>query len=294
MRSFVVVLCAALFLSSLPGPGSAQDLSATGVARGLFALPFRDGAVMSPRVYLGWLEHPTGMTLTMHRTNKDGVASWPVKGLWAGLETGLALSENLGLLVSGGVLLSQRASGNLLWSDGRADAFHVEGYQAGHVQGLLSYQAAGPVQVLAGFRWDHSSTRLLYWDSTPDDYILNAYLPLVGLQVDQQFFAGDLRVRCVGFAAVPGSLKYHYWDGAYSEFGDFDLGRGYFLDIFTEYSKSLMGDFRVGAFLSWNVVHAQSREELLSGSTHEPISWSADKRSWILGASIALNFVGPL
>ncbi|MBI4962449.1 MAG: hypothetical protein HY913_04165 [Desulfomonile tiedjei] len=254
------------------------------------------GLVSAPTLYLGWLEHSKGNTWALQRQDSTGTAPWPLKGFWLGASKDFSLDNGFGLLVSGSVFFPQRSAGT--WfrdSLGRSFDFEIPSYDWWSLDGLLKGRMFGDLEALAGFRWDHTSTRVNYSDNTEDDYILNAYVPLFGLQIRQPFSSGCVLVRFVGSPWVGGRLKYHYWDRlGFAEFGDFDVRRGTFMEFFMDYSVKTKGNLSLGGFAKWNALHVKTAEASLSGSTTDPVAWSVNIRSWTVGGTVSLGFSSPL
>jgi len=254
------------------------------------------GFLGTPRLYVGWLEHPNGSVWALQGQADTGTAAWPLRGFWFGASTDISLDGGLGLVISGSVFLPQRRAGTWLLTPVTATVdFDIPSYDWWSVDGLAKYPTFGAFEVLAGFRWDHTSTRVDYSDNSSDDYILNAYIPLFGVQICQRSSGGSLLLRAVGTPWVGGRLKYHFWgDPDTGEFGDFDVSNGYFAEVFADYSLKIGGDLSMGGFVKWNALHVKTAERSLSGATAEPILWSVNIKSWTIGASLSLGFSSPL
>ncbi len=254
------------------------------------------GILGKPQVYLGRLEQSVGSTWTLERSNSIATASWPLRGYWLGATTELAPIDNVGLLVAGSIFFPQREAGTWRPEPGGAVYdFRIPSHDWWSLDGLARIRVAGGFDALAGFRWDHTSVRVDYVDNTSDDYILNAYLPLIGMQLDQRFFRGSLLFRVVGTPLLAGRMRYHYWDRVgYAEFGDFDVSKGYFAEVFAHYSLKLSSDVNAGAFAKWNSLHVKTAEENLLGSIDDPVSWAVDIRSWTIGLNLSVGFYSPI
>lgn len=245
-----------------------------------------------PNLYIGWLDSARGSTWSLQRQNSSGTASWPFRGLWLGASEEFNIGKGNGLLVSGSVLLPKRSAGT--WYNSPAAStfdFEIPSYEWWAVDALVRGGLSGPFALLAGFRWDHTSTRVNYSDNSSDDYILNLYLPLVGAQLNQRFANGALLFRFLATPIVPGRVKYNFWDRlGFSEYGDFSVNRGYFMEIFSDYRFKITDDLSAGGFVKWNSVHVTTSERSLSGLATEPVSWTVDLRSWAVGGSLSLGF----
>jgi hypothetical protein len=246
----------------------------------------------SPDLYVGWLEHRKGATWTINRPNSSGTAEWPLRGYWIGMSESIMPQDRFGLLIGGSVFFPHRGAG-AWYTTGAIGAidFEVPSYYWWSVDGLVRGSVSDNFDILAGFRWDHTSTRVKYSDNTDDDYILNLYLPLIGAQLHQQFAGGELLFRIIGTPLVPGRITYNFWTNTnFSEFGDFDVVRGSFIETLLDYRFRMSSHLDVGGFAKWNMMHVNTRENSLSGSTVESVSWTVDIRSWTVGGSLSLGF----
>ena len=309
MKQICIVLMGIAMLWALPVNAGALDFSGSDGTAGFAGFPFRspgtvcgsnDGPQSSltetPRVYFGWLEHSRGSTWALQRQTSTGTAPWPLQGFWLGASENLTLDDGFGLLVSESIFLPQRSAGTWYQSPNSASVdFEIPSYEWWSVDGLTKSRVSGALELLAGFRWDHTSTRVKYSDHTDDDYILNAYLPLIGIQVNQPFSSGSMLVRFVGSPVVAGRMRYDFWTHTgYAEFGDFDVSGGSFLEFFGDYFLKVTSDLSVGGFVRWNSLHVKTVERNLSGSTTEPVSWTIDIQSWTLGGTLSLGFSSPI
>jgi hypothetical protein len=254
------------------------------------------GLTRPPSVYLGWLEHSKGSTWSLQRQQSIGTAPWPLRGFWLGASKDFALDDCFGVLISGSAFFPQRSAGTWFADPlGRSFDFEIPSYDWWSLDGLVKSRISGNLEFLAGFRWDHTSTRVNYSDNTVDDYILNAYVPLIGLQIYRSFSTNCLLVRFVGSPIVGGRLRYHFWNRlGYAEFGDFDVRNGYFMEFWANYALKIKGDLNLGGFVKWNALRVETSEQGLSGLTAEPVSWVVDIRSWTLGGTLSLGFSSPL
>jgi hypothetical protein len=309
MKRLCIMVITVVALWGLPSSGFTQAFFDAGKPTSLGGLPFPvpksascvNGAgswlMNMPSLYVGWLEHGDGSSWALQRQASKGTATWPLKGFWFEATKEVALDTGPGLLVSGGVFVPSRSAGT--WSSvpgSGAFAFDIPSYDWWFVDTLAKARVSGNFELLAGFRWDHTSTRVDYSDNTSDDYILNSYMPLIGTQVYQPFSNGSMLVRFVCSPLVFGKLKYHFWsrDG-YAEFGDFPLNsKSSFLEVLADYRVRLTGDLHVGVFAKWNWLRVKTDERNLSGLTTESVSWGVDIRSWTLGGDVSLAFSCPI
>jgi hypothetical protein len=309
VKRLCIVLVGMVALWLLPVRVSAQGMLGTGGTTSFAALPFSwpsnvagcnnpsaSGIFGMPNVYFGYLTHPRGSTWTLRRNTLTATAAWTLKGYWLGATEDLTLGDRLGLLVGGSAFFPQHSRAT--WHTDPATTpfdFDVRSYEWWTVDGLAKGRVSDSFDVLAGFRWDHTSTRVRYSDNTDDDYILNLYLPIIGAQVNQTFGNGSLLVRLLVAPFVPGTMRYHFWSRTgFSEFGNFSGNNGSLVEVFADYSLRVSRDLSVGGFAKWDTLHIRTAERNLSDSTTEPISWSIDIRSWTFGASLSLGFASPI
>ena len=298
MKRVCAVFFCLLTLIAMGTDASAQGLFGGGEWTSGLGLPcsWGSGGIGMPSVYVGWLESPRGSTWSLQRRDHTGTAAWPLRGLWLGVSKEFMGCEGLGLLVSGSLFLPRHSYGTWVASPRSEDfKFEVPSYDWWSLDALAAKRISGGCELLAGMRWDHSSIRIGYYDNTDDDYILNAYIPLVGMQMAQRSCAGSLVVRVVGTPVVFGNLTYNFWTGdGYNEHRNFTSNNSYFVELFAEYSRSVGGNLVAGAFAKWNALSVRTEDKNLRGSTTEPISWSVNIQSLVVGGSLSLGFTCPL
>ncbi len=251
------------------------------------------GLLSMPSLYFGWLDQPRDSTWALQRRTSTGTAPWSLKGFWLEATEEVPLDQGLGLLVSGGVFFPGQASGTWYTTPlSRSFDFDIPSYDWWFVDGLVEGRVSGPIDLLAGVRWDHTSTRVDYSDNTSDDYILNSYMALVGAQIKQPFLVGSLLVRLLYSPLVRGQLRYHFWDRlGYAEFGDFRVNsNSSFVETLADYRIKLRGDVQIGGFAKWNWLRVRTDDQNLSGLTTESVSWAVDIRSWTVGGVVLLEF----
>ncbi len=308
MRRLCIVLLRMVLWYALSVGTAAQGFVGPGIAADLGNFPFRcsggafcgdgteAGLISMPKLYFGWLEHPNGSTWALQRQGSTGTAPWPLKGWWLEATKEIALNQDFGLLISAGVFFPRRTSGTWFTTPlARSFDFEIPSYDWWFVDGLVKGCASGPLEFLAGLRWDHTSTRVDYSDNTSDDYILNSYMPIIGAQINQPFSNGSMLVRFVFSPVVWGQMKYHFWDRlGFAEFGDFRVNsNSFFWEILADYRFKLRDNLQVGGFAKWNSLRVRTDDQNLSGSTTESVSWAVDIRSWTFGGVVSLDFSCP-
>ncbi|MFC1836012.1 hypothetical protein ACFL2Q_15045 [Thermodesulfobacteriota bacterium] len=289
----------------LPGVASPQ-VPATGCSA------FQAYGPISLSAYAGWLDHPTGLTLTTRLTNfnQEFVDVTPLKGAWLEVAVESFLPGRMGpgrvgFHVSGGMLVPSKLRGREEETFSGAESHYaMSGISWGSLQGLMSYNLSEHFQLLGGFRWDHFNTRVDFSGSPAFlDFKLNSYVPLIGVKLDRRFFGGVLIAGLLGWpGAVPGHMTQSYVGGPQIGAWDHieqDLARGYMVEFFSEYRRTLFGSAAAGVFVRWNNLHVITGEDrydwLISGSagTGGQATESFDRRSWTIGGSLTLDFALP-
>ena len=253
---------------------------------------------------VGWVEHYGGFAHSFE-LEADGelyTEKAPLRGVWLGLFGRGTLPSGIGLELSGGLLVRGTMGGE--------DRENVEpssyGFKFGEVswgivEGLASYNVFSDLQVIGGLRWDHLSTQWEYLtDPSTLDLTINAYLPVIGLQVTQGFFQGELTTRVTGWPGpVFGDLKYHY-NGILVDWGEtanMSLSEGYFLECYMEFARRIFGESSLGLYAKWNVTNLQTREGSYdwrqAGTFDEgsdPMAMTNYRHYWILGGLFSVDF----
>jgi hypothetical protein len=124
------------------------------------------------------------------------------------------------------------------------------------------------------------------------------WIPLLGTQAAYVSSTTNLVVRVVGFPTLVGNIKYTETLGALGGGNNAEFtgtyNNGYFLEIFTEYSRTF-GAGGIGVFARYNAAHGNSDADLtLDGLGSPSFRLGLTRTSWTLGASLALNFNTPL
>jgi hypothetical protein len=341
MKKGLILLAALLIVATLTLLGHAQGLSgiwpgsapAFGGGPGAYGPP-------SPRVfepptfYIGWMESNRWVSWSFD----SGVATslfggqhrWNVAGLWLGLEQGVNLSENCGLQLDGWVLIPANRKGpeaegtirstvTIIPPDGEDQQVIVTLLPGlgtrdwntrtdwWYVDAAVSCGFCTPFKALAGFRYEHFSTR---WDnpsstSLPStsndtaDITINSYLPYVGVQSSIGGPASNVKVRFIGFPWAPANVS-HFETGEsgigtrVESTGNWD--RSYFCELFAEYNRNFSSSMGLGAFVKWNVHHGHGNfsADLLPALGSVSRGASFDRNTVTFGGSFSLNFTSPL
>lgn len=307
MKRVCVVLTVLIAAWSLPGADLARGFSGMDGAPIPAGFPFGyrstdlcagsgKGPANGFTLNLGWLEERDGGKWALQRQASTGTATWPLRGLWAQATKELTFDETFGLMVSAGIFVPRNAAGTWYSSPGtRSFDFEIPSYDWWSVDGIVKAHVSGGFEILGGFRWDHTSTRVNYNDNTSDDYILNAYLPLVGAQMNQRFSTGSLLIRFLAAPWFPGNMKYQFWDRlGFVELGNFPAGsRSSYLEVLADYRVKLRGDIFAGGFVKFNSLRLRTDYRNLSGSTNESVAWAVDIKSWVIGGVVSLDFFSP-
>ncbi len=244
-------------------------------------------------------------------------------GLWLGVSNYCQLSDRVGILASGWYLFPSSGDAQENYSTGLQLLLPTEDPTYGNartwsttrswgwIDGALVFGSPCGLNLIAGFRWDSYSIKLnnpspvnplalLPTGTSSDeaDLTLNSYIPLIGTQCCWGGPCCGLLVRVVGFPWVPGNLRYgetvNEGLGTRLE-ANVNYNRGYFLEIFSEYSKTCPGFGCVGIFARWNELYCRSD---VNPDTQGPTSLrialvTPIRTSWTIGGRVALNFDVP-
>jgi len=297
MLKRVLLLCACLII--LPGLSLAQLLPA-GHSSAQSCSP------VSLSAYVGWLDQSNGIALTtrLFEANLEFLDKNPLRGAWFEVTAQGSLSDRVGFLVSGGILAPSTTRGAELETvAGTATEYSLSGTSWGLIQGLMTYNLSNSFQVIGGFRWDHFNTRWNFSGSPSFlDFKLNAYAPLIGVQLEQRFVGGELIARIMGWPGViPGHMTQTFIGGAPipgSNHREQNPGRGYLMEFSTEYRRTLLGSTSAGVFLRWNALHVASDEGGYEGLVNNVVSRGAvtqsfDRKSLTIGGSLTFDFMLP-
>lgn len=230
----------------------------------------------------------------------------PLRGVWLGASQEIFVSRNCGLVVSGWYLLPSSGTevepfdfgggglGSRTW-DAKAEW--------GFVDALATLGCRGGV-LLAGFRYDHFSTRFnnpfsFTVRSNPADQAdltANSYMPLVGVQYKYNGATSSLTVRAVGFPVIPGNFSYAETLGSIHRVeATGNYKNSSFLEVFAEYAwKFGMADIAVfGRYNNTHITSDAHFDEI--GEPPMPSTWSAgiNRNSWTIGGQLGLAFDTP-
>lgn len=254
------------------------------------------------RFSVGWLEHPKGLTLSDDLPGLLGgivnIRQTSLKGVRSSLTMSAALLDGLTLELSGAALLARESDGLITSNIGSTADFQGDGLEWSYLQSLFQWEVAGDLSLLAGVRWDHTTVRFhVTRPSTGnDDFIVNGYMPLVGVQVRQESPAGHTSLRLLGFPAVPGNIKFHTWSetSTYSQESDQDFSGGHCMEVEAEYRRRIFGTVDASLFGRWDLFHATtSVENALVPAPVRAIRWTMDRKSWTLGMGISCSLSFP-
>ncbi len=254
------------------------------------------------RFSFGWLEHPNGLTLSDDLPGLLGgivnVRQRPLRGVWISLKMSAGLLERLALELSGATLLAGESDGLITSNIGLTADFEGAGLEWFYLQSLFQWDVAGDFSFLAGVRWDHTKVRFHVTRPSAgnDDFIVNCYMPLVGLQVRRASPAGHISLRLLGFTVVPGNLKFHTWSesSTYSQESNQDFSGGHCMEIEAQYSRRVFGTIDASLFGRWDLFHAStSIEDALVPAPVRAIRWTMDRKSWTLGMAISCSLNYP-
>ncbi|MBI4966434.1 MAG: hypothetical protein HY913_24350 [Desulfomonile tiedjei] len=306
-------------------PGAPQFPASGAGAYGYSTTPF----LAPPTFYIGWMESYKNTTFRFDGSNL-GSARWPAAGLWLGLEEKINVSESCGVAVDGWILVpTNRRSGGAeplttvvfdtsgipistttslgsgTW-DTRNDWWYVD---------AMGYCGCSKTfAVLAGFRYEHFSTRFrdpkafeqitidfnggTATTSDPDagaDFTVNSYQPYVGVQYFLGGPTGSINIRLLGFPYVPADVNWLLTGGGASITSKGNLKDSYFFELFAQAERNIFGNANIGGFFRWNLLHGRTslHTEVLPAIGSIDNVGSFDRNTLTFGGSFSLNFVTP-
>lgn len=232
---------------------------------------------------------------------------FPVDGLWLAVSASGRLRDGFGIFARGSWLVpSNRRSDRTLVFGGTPEPgrwrTRVQWYNA-DIAGTFS--PYGALTVVGGFRFDSFDMKFHDRDLVdPDDLgtdetnvTVSSYIPYVGVMVHH---GSELKVGLIGFPYVPGDVSYdHTWGPRvirHDAKGSFRTG--YFLEAFAEYGRQLMGGY-VGVFGTWTCLHGSSELDVArtiggGAATGGVYQFSTDRKNWIFGGKLEMNFASPI
>jgi hypothetical protein len=336
MKKGLIVIAALLIVASFTVSGHAQSpfniwpggMPAFGGGTGAYGPP-GPRLFEPPTFYVGWMESLRRGSWTFADPNAGsifgGIHRYDVAGLWLGLEQKINLTETCGLDLDGWVLIPSNRRGSeqeptistvIVSTSPIVVTATVPGLGSRtwntrtewwYLDAAATCSFCTPVKAIAGFRYEHFSTR---FDNPADifgivsttadeaDLTINSYLPFVGLQTTAGGPASNVCVRLIGFPWAPGNVT-HSETGIPGIGSRIDSTRNwnnsYFWEIFAEYNRSVAANMGFGAFFRWNVLHGQTD---LSTTLPSGIAVSSDasfdRNTMTFGGSFSLNFASPL
>jgi hypothetical protein len=347
MKKLWFVAAAFALLISVPAVSLSQGFSSFALPSGLFGgpSPFSSGSRpdgmpwLDPlSFYAGWGEPVNSLVFAFDGQLGASVGlrhRWAVRGVWLGVAEKINFSERCGVGVEAWWLVPSTARGSEDATFTRILFIAVPSGDEEFPFSLVPFTVTGPqgqswntfpdwwyidgrlmakpiwrdFDLLAGFRYDHFSTRFEFpfdpfgdipsSSSDRSDITVNSYIPYVGFQYNSVGSASNLCMRLIGFPWVPATVQ-HFQTGeagagirAESN-GNFNR-RGYFLEFFGEYSRTVFGDAGLGGWLRWNVlsgagiINTTIRPGELSGSD----TFTFTRNTIAFGAKATLNFNFP-
>jgi hypothetical protein len=284
-----------------------------------------------PIFYVGWMDTHSA-SLHFNATSGGG-QHWPLAGIWLGLADSINLNRNWGLDFDGWLLIPMNSRGNesetletstpVTVFTGLPPLYYrvdqvvstttlVRTWETKpdwwYVDAAATYGISDAFKVLGGFRYEHFSTSfrnphsvfgLITTPNDTADVTVNNYLPFVGLQSGVGGSTSKISIKVIGFPMA-------FADVTFGETGMFGVNsrvqskggwdKGYFLEIFAEATTNFSANMGVGAFVTWNMMHAQGnlKTDILPviGSIDSPET-VFNRDHYTVGANMTLNFGLP-
>ncbi len=258
-------------------------------------------------LYVGYLDYPTdGLAITVedHPTVFPSFGETivdikvPLRGVWLGISSELPLIKDFGIIGTGGLLVPSRTTSRRVQTlggplpgpqDRSLNNFSI-------VDAALFLNMPASAKILGGFRWDRLDTTFRQDSLDRIDFTINAFLPYLGVQLNQ----GNVVVRLIGFPAAPGNLRWEELrpQAPLAAIGSTSLGfkSGAFLELFGSYSKRLSDSMEIAGYLTYNYLNARTVDESppVLNFVPEKNSFAYNRRYWIVGGSIMLDFNLPI
>jgi len=285
------------------------------------------------RFYVGWLEATPGACWRFEPQQTEaltvGEHKWRPAGVWLGLAKSLDIRERWGFNAHAWFLIPVNGRAEeadvivrsfLIFNPSQEEDVLVRNVQPitkfwdiytdwWYVDGEIAWKGSGLFGVLAGFRYEHFSTRfknpsdvrgfVLSSQDTADITIIS-YKPYIGIQHKYDSPTTMLSVRAIGFPYVPADLEH-------VETGEAGLGyrteskRGrftgsYFVELAAEYATRAFGDSQVGAFVRWNLLEGRGLipVEIPRIGFSEENLFSFHRNTLSFGGNFTLSFISPL
>jgi hypothetical protein len=336
MKKLLFVAVAFTLLVSAPVVSFSQGFSllpgnffgSPGAYRGDYGSPWLDPLSF----YVGWGTDVVNPRFTFD-SGGGGVSSlshrWPLRGLWLGVGEKLNVSERCGINVEAWWLIPSTAVGTEESVVGITQ-FIVTDFPAGffittpaavavnwntrpdwwYIDGRLACSCAGRnFNVLAGFRYDHFSTRFefpfspttgfAFDPNNQADITVNSYIPYVGFEYSCMGAGSGLCMRLIGFPWVPADVVHSETGEAgaglrATSTGNFNSGR-YFIEFFGEYSRTVFGGAGIGAWFRWQDLSGRGpiTTTINPGGLAISDAFVFDRNTVAFGGKATLNFNLP-
>ncbi|HMK36661.1 MAG TPA: hypothetical protein VK463_16425 [Desulfomonilaceae bacterium] len=321
------ILAISVLLISAPSAG-AQGLFGVGLPGmpslgGYLGGPAGCGEKVFPKgaleAYVGYMESGRGMSISYETRGlqtpggfDSGLHRFSSRGVWFGLADSVWLTENLGFLASGWILLPSTTQSREQYNRANSERTWDADPKWWFVDGLFAAQVPGGFSLLAGLRYDYfsikfknpfNSSAFFVNPNATADAIAENWIPLVGTQFSMGGSYGNVLVRVVGFPVLLGNVKYKLYVGnaapTFAEDVRGNWNNGYFLEVFAEYSKKF-GAGSVGIFARWNGTEGKSTADLTEGTTAQAFlgdrsfDLNVTRTMWTVGGSFGLDFNLPM
>jgi len=274
----------------------------------------------SGSLYAGYLfSNKQGFKFTREATDAvdqpDLVYRFPVQGVLLAASAIFPAGESFGITGAGALLIPVKTNGTAD-EEGLAATALSSSADANNQLGFLEtsafykfYEAEwGSFQAVAGFRWDHFTSKLTYVArdeadtferNTTANLTVDAYLPFFGLRMSQPTPSSYFNARIIAFPTLPGNVKFqNSFHGTENNApleggGEFSTSfkNGYFLEIFAEYGAKVLGDFFVGGFGAYDILQGKTGEgSYISGTDALSEQIVLNRSTWTFGGTIAYQF----
>lgn len=283
-----------------------------------FYPPFQSPCVTEsaePSVYMGYLYKDRGAGFKIQFNNGGtpaiGVSStrndFDLQGIWLEFAFPVAISKDITGTLTGAHLFSLQpkstqsyiipasSSAARWWNP---DVFWWEVDVSG------AYRLNQYVSAVAGFRWTslgadfgtpYDERGFVLQNANSETLRTNTYIPYSGIMLENRTDCkGGLKIAGYGSPIVPADFVYRETlslSNGSSPIIDpqVNIGVGYFLEGFTEYSMR-RESVTFGGFVRFTAVHCERTVGWNTGNANIPIDVTLDRKNWIFGGKIGYVF----
>jgi hypothetical protein len=319
MRNSAHVLITTLLIGFLPTIALGQALFGS-------PCPGFPTSSLESTIYVGYLSTHKGAGLSFDTTGgdlftiRDFRQDYTVEGIWGQLDVPVRSSGPLGLAFGLGYLFPfrQKSLEAYTLTTGPGRRVWDADIQLWNVEAALTLNLSCSVMAVAGFRYESLLTnfsdpeeQVAVGGSSEDeaDFAFSGYIPFLGVIAERiDVYGARGKAGMVGFPALPGAFEYRETVSESGLPGPGNTARmlsnnefhsGYFFEAFGELAVRVYGT-QMGAFAKYSMAHGKTTADVNAQvgsivgpalrSFHNRFDVNFDRRYWIIGGNVALNF----